>query len=196
MLNTVFENRFDYFSPYSDLVNFNVLEGKIIVEYVKNDYGLLFKTKNNEYYLLEHIQDCCEDVFIESVSGDLDDLLNTPILLSEETTSSYDQEPPDDHKGDLSYTWTFYKLATIKGYIDIRFYGSSNGYYSETVSMYQLKDVDYNTFKILYRNSPYDKKAQRGETVLLPVEYLKPSHLVRYYNHRQVVITDGFLKLF
>ena len=64
-----------------------------------------------------HIQECCED----------DDLVGSPILLAEEVTN---QEVKDVLE---SSTWTFYKLATIKGYVDIRWVGTSNGYYSESV---------------------------------------------------------------
>lgn len=99
----------------------------------KDGEMVVFKTADGREFVMWHSQDCCEHVCIESVTGDVADLIGTPILLAEESQSN---ETPAGytHKYEPdSQTWTFYKLATIKGYVDIRWFGSSNGYYGESV---------------------------------------------------------------
>ena len=80
-----------------------------------------------------HYQDCCESVAIEYIVGDLADLIGTPILLAEEAVSDKEPEGYKHKYQPESLTWTFYKLRTIKGSVDIRWLGSANGYYSESV---------------------------------------------------------------
>ena len=84
-----------------------------------------------------HWQDCCESVTIEDVVGDLADLVGEPILIAEEATSD---ENPDGVETDIwgTCTWTFYKFATRKGSVTIRWYGESNGYYSESVDFEEV----------------------------------------------------------
>jgi hypothetical protein len=107
------------------------MEGKTFTR-VSEDGEMLIFENEQERYIFYHSQDCCESVYIESVVGDLDDLVGVPLLHSEEVSS--DDEGPLSEWTD-SYTWTFYKFATIKGYVDVRWYGSSNGYYSESVNL-------------------------------------------------------------
>ena len=114
------------------------LKGKVLSDVKNTGDEIVFTTKalawpkqKDAEYALTHIQDCCESVIVEDVIGDLRDLIGTPILMAEEASNEGDEKPLNDD--DDSYTWTFYKLATIKGYVTIRFYGSSNGYYSESV---------------------------------------------------------------
>lgn len=78
--------------------------------------------------VLWHEQDCCENVCVEDVCGDPIDHIDALVLSIEERTS----ESPQPY-GD-SGTWTFYEIRTTKGDITIRFLGTSNGYYSESVS--------------------------------------------------------------
>lgn len=84
-----------------------------------------------EFY---HDQNCCESVLVEDICGDLRSLVGDPILLAEEVTGETPEGWTPSEYCD-SYTWTFYKLATRKGYVDIRWLGTSNGYYSESVCL-------------------------------------------------------------
>ena len=92
---------------------------------------IVLKTEG-ETYAMFHEQDCCESVMVEDVVGDVTDLIGVPILEAYEETNSKGG-PEDPCEG--SCTWTFYRMATIKGTVTIRWYGSSNGYYSESVSI-------------------------------------------------------------
>lgn len=90
-----------------------------------------------------HSQDCCESVEVDDVYGCEDDLIDA-ILYDIELVQSNDRRKD---KYDESYTWSFYKFRTSKGYVDVRWYGHSNGYYSETVDVEyfnQHVDGDYN----------------------------------------------------
>lgn len=103
--------------------------GKTMTSVVNNDDEIIFSANDGSIYKMHHLQDCCESVYVEDVAGDLSDLVGSPILQAEEVSSG--DEPAPAHAD--SYTWTFYKLATIKGSVTIRWLGESNGYYSESV---------------------------------------------------------------
>ena len=97
------------------------------------DRELVFTTTEGRRYKLHHDQDCCESVAIESIVGDLADLVGEPLLVAEESTSDKHPEGYTPSEYEESFTWTFYKFATRKGYVDVRWLGESNGYYGESV---------------------------------------------------------------
>jgi hypothetical protein len=112
--------------------NFGSLLGKTIREIKvsdKND-AIYFTLENGDGYEMHHVQDCCEEVLIDDINGNLEDLIGYPITMAQESTNS--DQPKNSY--DESCTWTFYKLATIKGFVDIKWYGASNGCYSEFVT--------------------------------------------------------------
>lgn len=115
------------------------LVGKTLVKIDKTNDSLLFETSDGKQYKLHHYQDCCESVYIESIVGDLSDLLGEPILFAEESASR--KHPPGYTASEYeeSFTWTFYKFATRKGYVDVRWFGESNGYYSESVEFDEVE---------------------------------------------------------
>jgi hypothetical protein len=127
------------------------LVGKTLVsiELKEKENELIFICETGEKYKMYHSQDCCECVDIEDICGDLEDLIGVPLVKAEEVSNddfvnafegkfhkvegSYSEKDDEGNYKPDSYTWTFYKFATIKGYVDIRWFGQSNGYYSESV---------------------------------------------------------------
>jgi hypothetical protein len=101
---------------------------------VGNDH-IDFHISDGSIYRQKHIQDCCESVTIEDIDGDIEDLIGYKLIIAEESSSN-------DPNTSESATWTYYKFATIKGYVTIRWYGYSNGYYSESVDICKIKDED------------------------------------------------------
>lgn len=117
-------------------MNFEELKGKILTSIEKKDDDCLeFRDSDGVEYKMDHSQNCCEHVTIDDICGDLNDLIGEPILLAEEVSNSDSLNPEKEYD---SFTWTFYKLATIKGSVTIRWFGSSNGYYSERVDFYKV----------------------------------------------------------
>jgi hypothetical protein len=131
-----------------------VLNGQTLLSIETTHDTMDFYTVDGKHYRMFHYQDCCESVTIDDIVGDLDDLLGMPILEAREATNRGGEDPdlfwreyysPEDYvlnkmagfpeleEGGESYTWTFYILTTIKGSVTIKWYGSSNGYYSESV---------------------------------------------------------------
>ena len=115
-----------------DLVFEKELKGKTLAKIENAGDEIIFTTDSGEVYKLFHRQDCCETVSVEDVCGNLNDLIGSPLVEAEEITSN--ENPEGVHKEwQESFTWTFYKLRTANGAVTIRWYGESNGYYSESV---------------------------------------------------------------
>jgi hypothetical protein len=125
---------------YYPEVDVSVLMHRTITNLQQNGYHeLLFTMDNGDRYIMYHSQDCCERVRIEDIDGDLNDLVGSPVLQAEVVSG----ETPDDWEANEwqdSYTWTFYKFATIKGSVTLRWLGESNGYYSERVDFGKVED--------------------------------------------------------
>lgn len=116
------------------------LYGKTLIEIQVCDDLIIFRCDNGEIYHMVHLQDCCELVVVEDIVGDINDLIGTPIVKAEKLTNSDNPRPIPLGKYDDSFTWTFYTLATIKGYVTIRWYGTSNGWYSEDVDIIRMRE--------------------------------------------------------
>lgn len=117
----------------SDDVNISRMVGRTFTSVTGENGGeeMVFLAEDGERWRFYHEDDCCETVLIEDIVGDLADLVGSPLVLAEEVSSDDYPAPPDAD----SYTWTFYRFATVRGTVTVRWLGESNGYYSESVDI-------------------------------------------------------------
>lgn len=80
-----------------------------------------------------HEQECCESVHLDDGLDELHSMIGEVILFSEKV--DFDKLPNEDPYNSESYSWTFYKISTINHDCTLRFYGESNGNYSESVDI-------------------------------------------------------------
>lgn len=112
----------------------NELLDKVLADIQVSKDEITFTLDDGKQFKMYHIQDCCESVEVEDVIGNTNDLIGSPLLMAEEVI--HENKNPEGNQD--SYTWTFYKFATTKGYVTIRWYGESNGNYSERVDFVAL----------------------------------------------------------
>jgi hypothetical protein len=106
--------------------------GKVFTSVTQDGETMRF-ANDKEVFTFLHYQDCCESVHIEDIVGELSDLEGEPLLIAEEVSGETPVEfNAMNHE---CVEWTFYKFATRKGYVDVRWFGESNGYYSTSVNL-------------------------------------------------------------
>ena len=127
-----------------ECVEFKALLGKTISSIegaVAGSENVTLTTEDGFVFEMKHLQDCCESVEINDVCGEVEWLIGSEILEAEEVTN-IDEHPEGyvTYGDEESFTWTFYKFATAKGFVVIRWIGESNGYYSEGVDFIVVKE--------------------------------------------------------
>ncbi len=124
---------------YEKRCDISTLVGKTILSIGSMDVGsdsCTFVCDDGSEFIMYHDQNCCESVSIEDIEGAILDLIGSPIVLAEEASNIEDPPAPEHAE---SYTWTFYRIATSKGFVVIRWLGESNGYYGESVDFAKIK---------------------------------------------------------
>lgn len=125
----------------SHVTRIEQLVGMVMRDVSVGDENVVFESECGRRFLMWYEQDCCARCEMIDVSGDVADLVGAPIVSAFKVTSDADEAPSGHYEND-SMTWTFYKFATAKGYVTFRWFGSSNGYYSEEASFSETKKGD------------------------------------------------------
>lgn len=115
-------------------MNIEELKGEVLTNIDVAGDEIMLTTQSGRKVRIFHCQDCCESVSIHGIDGEVTKLLGKPLLDVSETN-------PDDapaEGSDESYTWTVHEFRVDDATVIVRWFGSSNGYYSESVSIADL----------------------------------------------------------
>jgi hypothetical protein len=96
---------------------------------VENDVMRFESESGWRFHFCHGTQDCCEKVRIVDICGDLSDLVGAPLVCAESNSSK-----DDVFEGER--VWTFYRFATHRGTVTVRWLGESNGHYSTAVGFW------------------------------------------------------------
>lgn len=119
--------------PELQEIDISKIVGETIFKIIEEgNEKLVFFCKSGKIFVMHHEQDCCEFVEICDINGDLNGILGSPITLAEKVTNT-------DDTGICHNTWTFYKIGNLNETVVIRWFGESNGYYSEEVDFCLVK---------------------------------------------------------
>lgn len=123
------------------------LQGKTITQIAGAEKGsetITFTCSDGSGYRMTYYDDCCASCSVEDVCGDVADLIGSHVVRAEEPSSldNFDETKAAKGESDYtpeSYTWTFIILGTAKGTVTLRWFGSSNGYYSESPTFERIE---------------------------------------------------------
>lgn len=119
-------------SYWNNDVDISEFIGKIFTKIEDNS---IFYTAEKQYEMY-HSQDCCESVDLQEIIGDISD------IIFEEIINAYitDEEGENPEYASEAQEWTNFHIASAKGEVVFRWFGSSNGYYGTGVSI-SVKDI-------------------------------------------------------
>ena len=134
------------------------MKGKTIVDIEllpSPDYieEIIFTCDDFIQYRMFHRQECCEDVYVEDILGNLNNLKKYPIIMAEVVTEEMTPNEEDLEIVSTYEQWTFYKFATAKGYVTIRWYGASDAYSVEVELSKTSDEIVIDTSPLLDKES-------------------------------------------
>jgi hypothetical protein len=129
-------NNFSMGCYMSERIGLNSLVGEVLTHVDTDGVDqIMLTTASGRKISIYHWQDCCETVQIVDTEGNWHDLIGKVVIDASE--SVYAGDPPSEYSDSWTRTDLIFKVdgATLIS----RWIGESNGYYSESVDISEVK---------------------------------------------------------